>query len=216
MKAPLFALSGDKKGEVELEPEVFGADVNTTLLWEYVHAFLSNQRQGTAQAKGRSLVNGSNAKPWKQKGTGRARAGRNTSPLWVRGGKAFGPNPHTYKLKMTKKKKRLSMISALSHISKENKISVLESFALESSRSKSLSEVLQKIGVSQAKCLLVTDQYVENLTKAAGNLKWVAVQRVRSLNPYELLNADHILFEESVLDILKQTKTLGSVKSKVA
>lgn len=159
-KAALFSAEGVRKGEFELPDAVFGQAVNEALLHETIVIHLGNQRQGTAMGKNRALVNGGGAKPWKQKGTGHARSGSSTSPLWARGGKAFAPEPRDYTRKINKKAKTIALVSAFSMRAAGGQISVFEDVVAATPKTKLFVSVLNSAGV-QGKTLIVVKDRVK-------------------------------------------------------
>jgi large subunit ribosomal protein L4 len=163
---------------------------------------MGNQRQGTHKTKNRSEVSGGGKKPWKQKGTGRARQGSNTAPQWVRGGKAHGPLPHLYKRDINKKVKRRSLLSALTVKANESSVYVIEKLALAAPKTKDLVKLLAAAKLDGKKNLIVVESADQNLLLAARNLPTVLVQGVWDLNTYNLLNADNVIFTDAAVKAL--------------
>src|SRR6058998_3228065 len=155
MDAKIVALDGSEKGTAALPDDLFAQQVNEHLLWLSVRRHLGNRRQGTAKVKGRGEVSGGGRKPWRQKGTGRARAVSNTSPLWPGGGRAFGPVPRDYRVAMPRKQRRAALASALSLRASENAVSVVEPLSFTAPKTKEMAGVLQRLGVSDKRTLLV-------------------------------------------------------------
>ena len=180
-KAKLYAASGEFKNEIDL-PAVFDTEVNKVCIYLHIKAILNNRRQGTAQTKTRSQVSGGTTKPWKQKGTGRARAGQNTSAVWVRGNKAHGPKSHDYFEKVNKKVKRLAFHSALSDKAQEGKILVFESLSFETPKTKDFLSVVKKAGLEQRNALFLVGSNDKNLRLSSANVPWVRTARVRANN----------------------------------
>jgi len=192
-KAALYNMQGEQIGEIELNAAVFGAEVNHHLLWEAVKVYLANQRVGTASTKTRAEVRGGGRKPWRQKGTGRARHGSIRSPIWRGGGIVFGPKPRDYRLRLPKKARRQALRSALSAKAAENRIKVIEELRFEEPKTRRFAALLKALN-SPRKTLVVLEQADQNVIKSARNLPGVTTMVARDLNPYQVLNHDEILF----------------------
>ena len=197
-KAKLYAASGEFKNEIDL-PAVFDTEVNKVCIYLHIKAILNNRRQGTAQTKTRSQVSGGTTKPWKQKGTGRARAGQNTSAIWVRGNKAHGPKSHDYFEKVNKKVKRLAFHSALSDKAQEGKILVFESLSFETPKTKDFVSVVKKAGLEQRNALFLVGSNDKNLRLSSANVPWVRTARVQDVNTYDLVRANNIAISQEAL-----------------
>lgn len=197
-KAKLYAASGEFKNEIDL-PAVFDTEVNKVCIYLHIKAILNNRRQGTAQTKTRSQVSGGTTKPWKQKGTGRARAGQNTSAIWVRGNKAHGPKSHDYFEKVNKKVKRLAFHSALSDKAQEGKILVFESLSFETPKTKDFLSVVKKAGLEQRNALFLVGSNDKNLRLSSANVPWVRTARVQDVNTYDLVRANNIAISQETL-----------------
>ncbi|MDY6285368.1 MAG: 50S ribosomal protein L4 [Hallerella sp.] len=197
-KAKLYAASGEFKNEIDL-PAVFDTEVNKVCIYLHIKAILNNRRQGTAQTKTRSQVSGGTTKPWKQKGTGRARAGQNTSAVWVRGNKAHGPKSHDYFEKVNKKVKRLAFHSALSDKAQEGKILVFESLSFETPKTKDFLSVVKKAGLEQRNALFLVGSNDKNLRLSSANVPWVRTARVQDVNTYDLVRANNIAISQEAL-----------------
>jgi len=193
MDAKLYASDGSEKGTAPLPDDLFAQPVNEHLLWLSVKRHLGNQRQGTAKVKTRGEVSGGGRKPWRQKGTGRARAGSNTSPLWPGGGRAFGPKPRDYRTDLPAKQRRAALMSALSLRAGENAIVVVESLAFDAPKTRTMAEVLKRAGLDGRRTLLVLDQADPNLIKSCRNIKNLRTTMAHQLNPYELLECESIM-----------------------
>lgn len=201
-KAKLHAANGAFKSEIDLPASHFEAPVSKAAMYNAVDVYMGNQRQGTHKTKNRSEVSGGGKKPWKQKGTGRARQGSNTAPQWVRGGKAHGPLPHLYKRDINKKVKRRALLSALTVKANESAVYVIESLALAAPKTKDLVKLLLAAKLDGKKNLIVVPEADENLLLAARNIPTVLVQRVWDLNTYSLLNADNVIFTDAAVKAL--------------
>ena len=199
MKAPFISLEKKTREEMELPPEVFGLEPDYHVLHEAVQMYRANQRQGTASTKMRGEVRGGGRKPWRQKGTGRARVGSIRNPIWVGGGVVFGPKLRDYRHSIPQKVRRLALKSALSARAQEGALTVLESLQLREAKTKRMAEVLNHLGLNRG-CLLVVKEKDETLLRAARNLSRLRMMRARDLNAYEVLHLPHILFTREALE----------------
>ena len=196
--AKLYAANGDFKNEIAL-PTMFDTAVNKVCIYLHVKAILNNLRQGTAQTKTRSQVSGGTTKPWKQKGTGRARSGQNTSPVWVRGNKAHGPKSHDYFEKVNKKVKRLAFRSALALKAAEGKVLVFEELSFAAPKTKDFLSVMSKSGIEQRNALLLVCDKDANLVASSANISWTKTARVADVNTYDLVRANNIVISKAAL-----------------
>lgn len=185
----VYNQEGRKTSKLELADSVFGIEPNADAMHLAVVSYLANQRQGTQSTLTRSEVSGGGAKPWRQKGTGRARQGSIRSPQWTHGGIALGPKPRTYKVNLNKKVKRLAMKSALSTKVAEEEIKVVNKIDLEAIKTKEMVEVLTKLKAAK-KTLIVTPDVDEKIYKSARNIEGVKVVTVSTLCVYDILNCD--------------------------
>lgn len=199
MNAKHFNAQGEERGTIELPAAVFGQPVNEHAIWEAVRMYLANQRQGTSAVKNRSLVSGGGRKPWRQKGTGRARAGSTRSPLWKHGARAFGPRPRDYSYQIPRKVRALALRSALSARAGDLAIAVVDPLGLTAPATKSVASLLKKIGVEGKSCLLVLGDHDKNTHMSTRNIPRVKTIAVRELNPYVVMQSEAILFETSGL-----------------
>jgi len=183
---------------------LFAQQVHEHLLWMSVKRYLGNQRQGTAKVKSKGEVSGGGRKPFKQKGTGRARQGSNTSPLMPGGGRAFGPKPRDYRTEMPKKQRRAALVSALSQRASENAITVIESLAFDVPRTATVAALLKKLGLYGKRTLLVVDQADERVWKSCRNVKNLNTTLAHQLNAYDLLSSDAIVFTAPGLERVKE------------
>jgi len=204
MNAKIYAKDGTEKGVAPLPEELFGQQVNEHLLWLSVKRYLGNQRQGTAKVKTRGEVSGGGRKPFKQKGTGRARQGSNTSPLMPGGGRAFGPRPRDYRTDMPKRQRRQALISALSLKAGASAVSVIEPLAFEAPKTKLMAEILDRLGLSDKRTLLVLDQANETVVKSCRNLRNLRTTLAHQVHPYDLLESDALLLTQASLDRMKE------------
>ncbi|WP_138204948.1 50S ribosomal protein L4 [Haloimpatiens lingqiaonensis] len=187
----LFNREGQKVGDIELAANVFGIEVNKEVMHQVVVAQLANKRQGTQSAKTRAEVSGGGIKPWRQKGTGRARQGSIRAPQWIHGGVVFAPKPRDYSKDVPKKVKRLALKSALSSKVADENILVLESLQMEAPKTKEMVKVLNAFETK--KTLIVVAEKDENVYKSARNIEGVAVLPVNNLNVYDLLRYERLL-----------------------
>ncbi len=197
-KANLYAASGDFKNETDL-PVLFEAEVNKVCIYLHIKAILNNRRQGTAQTKTKSMVSGGTVKPWKQKGTGRARSGQNTSAVWVRGNKAHGPKSHTYFEKVNKKVKRLAFRSVLTAKAAEGKVFVFEKLAFAAPKTKEFLSVMNKSGIEKRNALFLVGSKDENLILSSANVPWVRCARVSDVNTYDIVRANNVVVSQDAL-----------------
>ena len=186
----------------QLKEEIFGVELRPHLLHQAVTMQLNNRRAGTASTKSKGFVRGGGKKPWRQKGTGRARAGSIRSPLWVGGGTIFGPQPKDYSYRMPKKARREALLSALSLKHKEGKIIVLNTLELAQAKTKLMREMLQELQVKSA--LIILPQADEKVALSARNLPNVKTLRVEGLNVYDLLRYEHLIMTERALRLIEE------------
>jgi large subunit ribosomal protein L4 len=198
-KVALFKQDGSQAGEFELNESVFGIEPNTHVLHEAVVMQRASMRQGTHAVKNRSEVRGGGRKPWRQKGTGRARQGSIRSPQWVGGGVVFGPTPRSYSYKLPKKVRRLALKSALSSKVKEESLVVLESLAFDAPKTKEVVKMLGALNVNE-KALIVTADTDENVIRSANNLQGVKVLTVTEVNVLDLLSHDKLILTKEAAE----------------
>jgi large subunit ribosomal protein L4 len=184
---------------VKLPADPFDGRVHKTAMHEAVKSYLANQRQGTAMVKTRSFVSGGNQKPWRQKGTGRARQGSTRAPNWPGGGKVFGPTPRDYRVTLPKKVRRLARASALNARAQEGTLHVIAPLAFEAPKTKRITELLGRMGVTGEKVLLLTAENSPNVVLSARNIPNVAVLRFGDVSAYDVLYAKHVIVEETAL-----------------
>ena len=202
--ASVYDKEGTKIDTLDLNQKLFGQKSNLSVIHQYVRAYLANQRQGTVKRKSRSEVRGGGAKPWRQKGTGRARAGTNTSPIWVGGGRAFPPQMRDYRIEIPQKTRRLALVSALSSKALRNKIKILDQILIEVPQTKTMVELLNKLGISGSKIIFLFEGMDENLYKSGRNIKGLAFKRASLINPYDLLNSDFLIVTKKALQRLEE------------
>lgn len=195
----VFNVQGREVGQLELSDKVFGAKVNPVLMHEAVVMYLARQRVGTAATKTRGLVRGGGRKPWRQKGTGRARQGSIRAPQWVGGGTVFGPLPRDYGYTMPKKARRAALCSALSAKVENQNIIVLDDWQLDTPKTKEVLEVLKNLQVADKKALIVTADNNQILYKSARNIPSVSTTIAQNLNTYEVLNYDTLIMTKDAV-----------------
>lgn len=201
MKAKVFSIQGEQVKDITLNDAVFGAEVSDGSIYYAVNNELANRRVGTACTKTRGEVNYSNAKPWRQKGTGNARSGDKKSPVWVGGGTVFGPKPRDYSYKLPKKMKRLAMKSLLSMKVKEESLKVVEDFAVESGKTKDLAQVLKNLVDGQRTLIIIRDEDAM-IRRAGKNIPWVRINSYNRLSAKELLYGKNVLVLETAAENL--------------
>ncbi|MBR4029987.1 MAG: 50S ribosomal protein L4 [Clostridia bacterium] len=198
----LYNMDGKEIGTVELKDSIFGVEVNKAAVYEVVKNYLANQRQGTQSTKTRAEVRGGGIKPWRQKGTGRARQGSIRSPQWIHGGIALGPKPRDYRYAVNKKMKQLALKSALTSKVQEGNIAVVDSLELAEIKTKSVVAMLKAFEASKA--IIVTAQADEKMVKSANNIQGVATSFVGALNVYELLKYDKLIIAKDAVEKLEE------------
>ena len=201
--AVLYNMQGAEIGSVELSEALFGAEVNKAVLHETVVNYLANQRQGTQSTKTRTEVSGGGAKPFRQKGTGRARQGSTRAPQWIKGGVALGPKPRDYSYNINKKVKKLAMVSALSSKAADGDIMVVENLAMDTIKTKVVNDMLKAMGV-ECKALIVTNEMEKNVYLSARNIAGVKASYVGMLNVYDILNHEKFIVAKDAVAKLEE------------
>lgn len=191
-KLNILDINGQNVGEIELLDSIFNIEVNEHVLYEAVKNQLANKRQGTQSAKTRAEVRGGGRKPWKQKGTGRARQGSIRSVQWVGGGVAFAPKPRSYRYTLPKKVRRLAMKSALTSKVQNNEMIVLNALDMNAPKTKEFVQILKNINANK-KALIVTAENNDNVIKSARNIEGVATATVNTINVYDILKYDSFI-----------------------
>ena len=195
-------MSNKKVKDVEL-PALFGAEVKSHLLHAAVVNQLANRRAGTAATKNKALVSGGGKKPFKQKGTGRARAGSSRSPLWRHGGTVFGPTPRDYSYSMPKKEKRAALAAALSSKVSESRLVLLDKLELAEPRTKQMAELLKALGVAESALVLITGEN-KNVSLASRNMPSIKVLRMENINVYDLLKYRYLITTQDALTAMQE------------
>ena len=191
-KLNVLNVAGQNVGEIELTDSIFNVEVNEHILYEVVKNQLANKRQGTQSAKTRAEVRGGGRKPWRQKGTGRARQGSTRSVQWVGGGVAFAPKPRSYRYTLPKKVRRLAMKSALTSKVQNSEIIVLDQLNMDAPKTKEFVQILKNINANK-KALVITAEKNENVIKSARNIEGVQTSLVNTLNVYDILKYDSFI-----------------------
>lgn len=205
MELIVYKINGEKTDrKVVLDETIFGIEPNDHAIYLDTKLFLANQRQGTHSSRERSEVSGSTRKLKRQKGTGGARAGDINSPVFVGGGRVFGPKPRDYGFKLNKKVKRLARRSALSYKAQEGQIIVLEDFNFEKPQTKKFVEILNKLAVGDKKSMLVLSESNNNVYLSSRNLKQTNVVMASNVSTYDILNAKSLILLESTLPVLSE------------
>jgi large subunit ribosomal protein L4 len=207
MNAKIVGMDGSAKGEAALPDELFAQPVHEHLLWLSVKRHLGDQRQGTASVKTRGEVSGGGRKPWRQKGTGRARSGSNTSPLWPGGGRAFGPKPRDYRTEMPRKQRRQALAAALSQKAGENAVTVIDSLSFAAPKTREMAEVLKRLGLDAKRTLLVIGEADPNVVRSCRNLRNLQTTLAHQINPYDLLQSEAVLVTAPALAQMKEIFT---------
>lgn len=202
-KVALYNMQGSQVGEIDLKDDVFGQEVNTAVLHQVVKAQLANRRQGTQSALTRAEVRGGGIKPWRQKGTGRARQGSIRSPQWRHGGVVFAPKPRSYRLDVNRKVRRLAMKSALSSKVRDSEIKVVDTITLAEGKTRLMAEVLKNLGIT-TKTLLVLPERDENIERAARNIPFVRTINVNTLSVLDVLDCDTFLLTQGAVKSIEE------------
>ena len=196
-------MAGKEVGEITLSDVIFGAEVNEAVLHAAVRAFLMNQRQGTQSTLTRSEVSGGGRKPWRQKGTGRARQGSTRSPQWTHGGIALGPKPRDYRVDMNKKTKRVALYSALSAKVAAGDLIVVDDIKCENYSTKTIVNMLNALGADR-KALIVLDEVNNFVVKSAANIPGVKTTLAHTINVYDVLNANKFVVSKAAVAKLEE------------
>ena len=206
MQLEIINISGKKTSKkADLSDSIYSAEPNDHCIYLDVKQFLANQRQGTHKSKERAEINRTTKKLKKQKGTGGARAGSMKSPLFIGGGRVFGPRPRDYSFKLNKKVKRLARISALTYKAKDNGITIIEDFNFEAPKTKNYAELLKNLNLSDKKTLLVLSETNNNVYLSSRNLDRAKVVTVSELNTYDIMNATNLILAESSVAQIEKT-----------
>ena len=199
----VFDMAGKEVGEITLSDVIFGAEVNGAVLHAAVRAYLMNQRQGTQSTLTRTEVSGGGKKPWRQKGTGRARQGSTRSPQWTHGGVALGPKPRDYRLSMNKKQRKVALYSALSAKVAAGDLIVVDSIKTEGYSTKTMAAMLAALGATR-KALVVLPEVENTVIKSFANIPGVVTTQFNTVNVYDVLNADKFIIAKDAVAKLEE------------
>jgi large subunit ribosomal protein L4 len=201
MEIDVHKIDGAPAGKpVALPNDVFDVKPNDHLIYQAVRSQMTNSRQGTASTKNRAMVRGGGRKPWRQKGRGTARAGTTRSPVWVGGGRVFGPEPRNLKMKITKKMKRQARQSAYAYKAKQEAVMLVEDFKLENPKTKEMYQILKNLKVEDKKVLLLTTDYDPTIVRAGRNIPNLFIRQASDASTYDILNCDLLLIQQNALD----------------
>lgn len=211
MKAPLFRQDGKQAGEIEINEALFGAPVNQRLLDLVQTAYAGNQRRGTASTKDRAHVRGGGKKPWKQKGTGRARHSSRRSPIWRGGGIVFGPHPRDYDTNLPDTMKQTAIISALSLKKKQDNVMFLADISLKEAKTKELVNMVTALGLGESRTLFIVNSVDDKLRRASRNLKeFFTIQLASNVNAYHIMRRKKLLIDRNALVTLEKRTLAGT------
>jgi large subunit ribosomal protein L4 len=206
MQVNVYKVDGTQTGEkIELDPKIFEIEPNDHAIYQAVRSIQANQRQGTHKVKPRNEVRGGGKKPFKQKKTGRARAGTTRSPLWTGGGSIFGPTPHDYVVKLPAKVRKLARKSALSYKAKDGAIKIVEDFDFKEIKTKSMSALLKALELDKKKTLLLTRNADQILIKSGRNIAKLQVREADKASTFEILKNNILLIQKSAVDVLQNS-----------
>ena len=201
-KANVYNMAGKQVGEIDLSDAIFGIEPNESVVHDVVKNHLSNCRQGTQSALTRAEVSGGGKKPYRQKGTGRARQGSTRAPQWTHGGIVFAPKPRSYRYTLNKKVKRLALKSVLSAKAAEGNVLVVDDMTLPEVKTKNVAALLSAVGASKA--LMVTNEVNENVVKSARNIPGVETSPARLINVYDILKAKQLIVDKAALAVIEE------------
>lgn len=214
MQVDVFRKDGSPSGQkVSLDPSIFGIKPNDHAIYMAVRSIMANQRQGTHKVKSRGEVRGGGKKPYRQKKTGRARAGTSRSPLWTGGGSIFGPKPHDYVVKLPAKMKKLARKSALSLKAKDEAIKVVEDFTFDQIKTREMASVLKALSLTDKKTLFLTPEKNDVLLKSGRNIPTLSVREAANASTYEIVNNQVLLIQKSALKTLQDSFGKAEEKS---
>tara|TARA_B100001559_G_C16348664_1_gene551580 strand:- start:243 stop:863 length:621 start_codon:yes stop_codon:yes gene_type:complete len=205
MKVDLYNKKGEKKSKINLNDKVFSVEPNEHTIYLAVKSELAAKRQGTSSSKTRGEVRGGGTKPWKQKGTGRARAGSTRNPSRVHGGSAFGPEPRKYNDKVNKKVKSIARNSAISQKIKSNLFKIVDNLSLDSFKTKDFNKILNSLGVNDTKLTMIIGDSDRNLYLSSRNIHYINLVSVKSFSTYDVVNSDMLLFDKSSVEYLNES-----------
>lgn len=206
MTLDIYKIDGKPTGKkIELADDIYGIEPNDHAIYLFVKSYLANQRQGTHKTKERAEVRGGGRKPWRQKGRGTARVGTTRSPIWIGGGRTFGPRPRSYRQNLPRKVKRLARKSALSYKAKNEQLMIVEDFAYEAPSTKEFISVLNALNTEDKKVLLLTGKNEKNVYKSGRNIPKVKVMEADKASTYEILNNQLLILQESAVEAIDKS-----------
>lgn len=203
-KLSVYNLAGQVTGEIELNDQVFGVEFNEAVVHQAIVMQLANQRQGTSATKTRGMVRGGGRKPWKQKGTGRARSGSTRSPIWVGGGTTFGPQPRSYAKKMPRKARRLALCCALSAKVAAGEMVVVEGLTFDAPKTKNVVAMLGAFEAADKKALIITNGDNVNVELSARNMPKVTAISNMGLNCFDILNSNKVFLDKEIVEKIEE------------
>ncbi len=203
-KLSVYNLAGQVTGEIELNDQVFGVEFNEAVVHQAIVMQLANQRQGTSATKTRGMVRGGGRKPWKQKGTGRARSGSTRSPIWVGGGTTFGPQPRSYAKKMPRKARRLALCCALSAKVAAGEMVVVEGLTFDAPKTKNVAAMLGAFEAADKKALIITNGDNVNVELSARNMPKVTAISNMGLNCFDILNSNKVFLDKEIVEKIEE------------
>ncbi len=203
-KLSVYNLAGQVTGEIELNDQVFGVEFNEAVVHQAIVMQLANQRQGTSATKTRGMVRGGGRKPWKQKGTGRARSGSTRSPIWVGGGTTFGPQPRSYAKKMPRKARRLALCCALSAKVAAGEMVVVEGLTFDAPKTKNVVAMLGAFDAADKKALIITNGDNVNVELSARNMPKVTAISNMGLNCFDILNSNKVFLDKEIVEQIEE------------
>lgn len=199
----LYNIKGEEVGEFSLKEDIFNAKINKYIVHQIVSRYLADKRRGTASTKTRGKVSGGGAKPWRQKGTGRARAGSNRSPIWVGGGTVFGPQPRDYSFSLPRKMRIAAIKSILSDKVKNKEVIILDQLILEDNKTKKMVKILKNLNALE-KPLIIIDQKDQDIEKVVRNIDGAMVLPASQINSYDLLNHRKLIFTKEAIQKIEE------------
>ena len=202
-KLSVLNIKGEKTSDISLNKELWAIEPNDAVLYDAITLSRNSLRQGTASTKTRSEVSGGGIKPWRQKGTGRARQGSTRAPHWRHGGVVFGPHPRDYDKKMNRKERRLALKSALAYKAIDNELVIVDSFKLESSKTKEVVNILNNLKVSK-NVLIVVDELDDNMVLATRNLSNVILLEASEINVLDIISSDYMIVTEKAIKMIEE------------
>ena len=202
-KLSVLNIKGEKTSDISLNKELWAMEPNDAVLYDAITLSRNSLRQGTVSTKTRSEVSGGGIKPWRQKGTGRARQGSTRAPHWRHGGVVFGPHPRDYDKKMNRKERRLALKSALAYKAIDNELVIVDSFKLESSKTKEVVEILNNLKVSK-NVLIVVDELDDNMVLATRNLNNVILLEASEINVLDIISSDYMVITEKAIKMIEE------------